>query len=147
MAKKAGLGKTIGVIFLGTITLTTCMSMLTESGQVARPPAPPPKPPAAKVDAPVLPKLTPKEKAQSEIAGRKAYAKLLEEGFLKQGISVDVTTRGNDAKTLHYKYALVSKAFTYQVQHNSDFVSTCRELGFKKMILTDGFRETYELTF
>jgi len=72
-----------------------------------------------------------------------AFASETEETFLKHGQSVTVTAQGKNADTMRFRYALVSKAFAYQVQHQDTFMQRVRSLGFKKLILDDGFETTY----
>lgn len=76
---------------------------------------------------------------------RLEFAKDLEIRFLKGGMSVDVITKGKDSTILHYKYALVSKAFAYQVSQNTEFLSAAKKLGFKRVVLTDGFDDTWNI--
>jgi len=78
-------------------------------------------------------------------AQRKALARTAEENFLKNGHSATVTTEGKDDTVLRIKYVLVSKAFAYQVQHQDEFITKCRELGFKRIVLDDGYIESWRI--
>lgn len=84
--------------------------------------------------------------AKLKLELRQRLARTTEEGFLKNGQSVTVSAVGKDKTDLQIEYALVSKAFTYQVQHQTEFIAACRDAGFKRIVLKDGFRETWTIT-
>lgn len=136
------IGTLPGLIIIGAAVwgITKCMGGFPTLSDSA-----PPAQAVAKADV-KAPEPIPLTKAE-QVEIRKKFASQTEENFLRAGMSVDVTTRGADATTLHFKYALVTKAFVYQTQHNTDFVDACRQVGFKTMVLTDGFRESFKLTF
>lgn len=71
------------------------------------------------------------------------FAADTEKRFLQKGISVDVRATGNKHTTLIFKYALVSKAFAYQVGTQTDFIPQCKAKGFTLVRMTDGFDESY----
>lgn len=79
------------------------------------------------------------------LSRRQRYARLLEDQMLSKGMSADVVTQGKQSTTLHIKYVLVSKAFVYQFNHNADLMAEIRSSGFTKVVLTDGFNETWTL--
>jgi len=82
-------------------------------------------------------------KKTQDIALRKAMAKAAEENFLSNGFSADVTTRGKDSTVLHIKFALVSKAFAFQVSRNGEFIGNLRKAGFTEVRMTDGFNDNW----
>jgi hypothetical protein len=84
---------------------------------------------------------------ENDTGPRIAYAKLLENNMLERGMSVDITVLGPKATILKYKYPLVSKAFVYKVEHDTDFLQVVQGLGFQKVIYTDGYNETWWTTF
>jgi hypothetical protein len=77
---------------------------------------------------------------------RRAYARTLEDGMLRKGFNVDVTTAGNGATTLVVKWVLVTKAQAYQLSDDPETMKTWRQLGFKKVELEDGYREDWIIT-
>lgn len=83
---------------------------------------------------------------QAALDARRLLARTTEENFLKNGQSVTIKAKGKDETDLHIEYVMVSKAFAYQVQHQEEFMTACRLAGFKRIILHDGFRETWTIT-
>lgn len=79
------------------------------------------------------------------LANRQNYARALENQMLSKGMSVDVVAKGKENTTLHVKYVLVSKALVYKFNHNADLMAEIRLMGFTKVVLTDGYDETWTL--
>lgn len=75
---------------------------------------------------------------------RKKYASTLEYNFLDNKLNVEVSTQGKDNTQLKLKYALMSKVFVHQLL-KTDFAENTKKLGFKKIIFTDGYNDTWEL--
>lgn len=94
----------------------------------------------------IKPEIDAKNKEKAELQARKAFAQATEDRFLSQGMSATVTAQGANSTTLQIKFILVSKAFAYQVQHAEDFLTACRQLGFKKIDMRDGYSEGWTLT-
>jgi leucyl-tRNA synthetase len=82
------------------------------------------------------------EAAASRII-RDALAKSIENEMLDKGFNVDVSATGPDHTTLHLKYIFVSKVFAHQLSENGEFFEQLRAAGFKKLICTDGYDETW----
>lgn len=107
--------------------------------------------PVAAQPAPAVPPTSAelaKSKADAKkqaLQARKDFAVATEELFLKNGQSVTVTADGHDSDHMRIKYALVSKAMAYQVQHQEQFIAKARELGFVQIVLDDGFNEQWQL--
>ncbi len=80
-----------------------------------------------------------KEDAQAQEAGRIAFAKTVENQMLDQGFNFDVVAVDAKHTTLRMKWALASKVAAHQISENTQMFETARELGFKRMELTDGF--------
>jgi hypothetical protein len=81
-----------------------------------------------------------------QIALRDAAAKKMEETFLDGGYNVDVNATGADHTTLRIKYVLASKVFVHQMEKVPDFFENARKLGFKKVVLTDGYDSSWTWT-
>lgn len=77
-----------------------------------------------------------KEKRESAIED-------MERKFLSKGMDVHFSWPQKD--TLKMRYVLMSRPIVYQIQNETDFVQTLGELGVKKLILTDGYRETWTI--
>ncbi|HVP43271.1 MAG TPA: zinc ribbon domain-containing protein [Terriglobales bacterium] len=82
-------------------------------------------------------------KAATDEAARIAFAKIVENQMLDEGWNMDVTAIGAKHTTLRMKWALVSKVMAHQMSQKSDIFDTARQLGFKRLELTDGFDETW----
>ena len=67
----------------------------------------------------------------------------MDERLLGAGFNVDVTTSGKGHKTITLKYVLASKSFVYQLQNQTDTLEKLRALGFTKLVVTDGYDETW----
>ena len=87
-----------------------------------------------------------KAEAATQALARSLFAKELENHYLDKGINADVTTSGPDKANLHIKWALVSKVAAHQLGKNGEFWKSMRQLGFKKVILTDGYDESFSWT-
>lgn len=77
---------------------------------------------------------------------RASFAKDLENSYLDKGINADVTVSGPAKTNLRIKWALVSKVAAHQLDKNDQFWSNVQEMGFKKVILTDGYDESFSWT-
>jgi hypothetical protein len=83
-----------------------------------------------------------------DITGRKEFATLMENSFLKKGMDVHVSISGPKGTTLTIRYILMSRPIVYQVLNETDFVKNRKGDGFKKAVFTDGYKQTwtYDLT-
>jgi len=70
-------------------------------------------------------------------------AKTLENKMLDQGFNVDVSAIGKDQTVLHIKWILVGKALAHNISKQGDFFSNARQVGFKRIEITDGYDETW----
>jgi hypothetical protein len=84
-----------------------------------------------------------KQSAADAEAARIGFATTVENEMLDQGWNFDVTTLGTQHTTLQMKWALASKAVAHQLTENTEMFDTARQLGFKRMELTDGFDQTW----
>lgn len=85
------------------------------------------------------------KKAAQEVL-RIAYRRQLEDLMLSKGLNVDVTLAGKQNDRLTIKYVLASKVTAYQFSH-SEFPNQWSDMGFSKVILTDGYNESYTWDF
>ena len=79
--------------------------------------------------------------AQAE--GRASYADTLETTYLKQNMDVTVTVSGPENTTIKLKYVLMSRPMVYNLTNDSSVMGNLRTLGFKKVIFTDGYFNTW----
>lgn len=84
-----------------------------------------------------------KVEAAAQTVARGIFAKELENHYLDKGINADVTTSGPGKTSLRIKWALVSKVTAHQLGKNGDFWESMRKLGFKKVVMTDGYDESF----
>lgn len=77
---------------------------------------------------------------------RKKIADLIETTFLDAGRDPYAAAEGPEFRTLRLKYVLMSRPLVHQIQKSSKVMNKWRDLGFRKVILTDGYRETWTLS-
>ncbi len=88
------------------------------------------------------------EKARADnVSGRKSFAAEYEKGLLRKGLSVSVYAEGDRSSSLRLKYALMSKALAFNMKEDNKLMDRLRELGFRKVILTDGYNDAWTVTF
>lgn len=87
---------------------------------------------------------TPTE-AEMKIA-RFNYTKILEQNMLEKNFDVYASVEGKKFETLKIKYILMSRPTVYQLSKDSTFINNLKEMGFKKVIFTDGYNDTWTLT-
>ena len=74
---------------------------------------------------------------------RALYASTAEEIFVKNGMDVKVTASGAKKDQLRLKYVLMSQPLVYKFQNEMKINDQARVFGFKKIIYTDGYDETW----
>jgi hypothetical protein len=84
-------------------------------------------------------KLIPKVSLQR----RTLYASFMEETFVKSGIDAKVSAKGPKEDQLQIKYALMSKPLVYKFQNEMPIEEQAKELGYTKVIYTDGYDRTW----
>jgi len=91
-----------------------------------------------------------KNEAQAKIEEKLAeenrvkFAQRAEYSFLDNRLNITVTTSGKKQTTIKLRYALMSKVFIHQVL-KSEFTKNAKQAGFKKIIFTDGYDDTWTL--
>jgi hypothetical protein len=63
--------------------------------------------------------------------------------ILDSGRNVDVTAEGPNHTTLRFKWIFVDKVFAHDFSKRTEVFDTARKEGFKKIVATDGFDETW----
>jgi hypothetical protein len=74
---------------------------------------------------------------------RREMANRMETGMLDKGMDVTVRAEGKNATTLRIKYVLMSRPLVHQFQKNGEFFSNLQKAGFKRVIMTDGYDDTW----
>ena len=74
---------------------------------------------------------------------RALYASTAEEIFVKNGMDVKVTASGAKKDQLRLKYVLMSQPLVYKFQNEMKINDQARVFGFKKIIYSDGYDETW----
>jgi len=83
------------------------------------------------------------ETAKDMRAKRILYAPLLETRFLDKGYDISVKILGKDATTLQLRYVLTTRVMVHHISKDAELIKTWRDMGFKKVIFTDGFRSKW----
>lgn len=74
---------------------------------------------------------------------RTIYASATEEIFVKTGMDVKVSATGAKKEQMRLKYVLMSKPLVYKFQNELKLPEQARVFGFKKIIYSDGYNETW----
>ena len=90
-----------------------------------------------------------KEKAKDDLArindvdGRRSYAKLLENNFLRNSMDATVTTEGDKGSTLRIKYIGFTRPAMFKLQEEGklipDIIEASKSRGFRKLIMWNGY--------
>ena len=74
---------------------------------------------------------------------RVLYASTAEEIFVRSGMDVKVSASGSKKDQLRLKYVLMSQPLVYKFQNEMKISDQAAVFGFKKVIYTDGYDETW----
>ncbi len=74
---------------------------------------------------------------------RALYASSLEQVFVKSGLDVDVSVSGKSKDQLRLKYVLMSKPLVYKFQNEMELQQQARLFGFKRIVYSDGYDESW----
>jgi hypothetical protein len=77
---------------------------------------------------------------------RKNFAQKYENGLLDDGMDARVTTSGKGNVILNIQYIMVNKVWAYKLNKDEAFNRSLGEMGFKKVVLTDGYDENWNWT-
>jgi hypothetical protein len=90
-----------------------------------------------------------KEKAKDDLArvndveGRRAYAKLLENNFLRNSMDATVTIEGDKGSTLRVRYIGFTRPTMFKLQEERklipDIIEASKARGFRKLIMWNGY--------
>jgi len=79
-----------------------------------------------------------KTNAENERSARKAYAELLRNRFLDQGLDINVRVDGRNSDRITLTFALFNAVWAHRMQKDG-LLDELRGLGFKRVNLTDGY--------
>lgn len=74
---------------------------------------------------------------------RAEYADDLERSYLSAGLDVRVTLTGPKQTTLRITWVLVGRPAAYQMMNDASLTQNLQRRGFKKVVLSDGYNESY----
>jgi hypothetical protein len=78
-------------------------------------------------------------------AERINFAKSFEKRLNAKGNKAHVVTRGDSDKTLVIKWPELSRPFVQGMTNNAGMIKDFRELGFKRIMLTDGKKSAWDI--
>jgi zinc ribbon protein len=140
--RKQGSGKKAALIVLGLILLLGFIGSLTKGGTG-------PSSSSSSSGTTTLvdtAATSAKPSAQATYANRQKFAEDYENNMLQKGVDMHASTLGSEARTLRLQYVLISRPLAYQLSNDQDIMRNLQSLGFRKVIMTDGYDETYNIT-
>jgi hypothetical protein len=83
-----------------------------------------------------------------ELLTREVFAKILERKMLDNGLNARISTKGSNKQTLVCEYILMTKVRAANLLNDGNLLLSARDVGFKKLIFTDGLQSswTYDIT-
>jgi hypothetical protein len=94
-----------------------------------------------------------KEKAKDDLArsndveGRRAYAKVLENNFLRSRMDATVTIEGDKGSTLRVKYIGFTRPTMFKLQEDGklipDIIEASKAKGFRKLVMWNGYDHSW----
>ncbi|MBN9007283.1 MAG: hypothetical protein J0H40_17940 [Rhizobiales bacterium] len=83
----------------------------------------------------------------NDTAGRRSYAKTLENNFLRNNMDATVRAEGSKDTTLRVKYIGFSRPLMFKLQEEGklipDIIAAAKAHGFRKLIMEDGYRYSW----
>jgi hypothetical protein len=73
------------------------------------------------------------------------FAKSFEKRLIARGDKAHVVTKGDSDKILVIKWPELSRPFVQGITNNARMVKDLRELGFKRIMLTDGKKSAWDI--
>jgi len=75
---------------------------------------------------------------------RKNFAATYQSHLLDNGMDAYVSTHGKQDTTLKVKFILISRPLIHKLTQQGDYWLSLKNMGFKKVIFTNGFNDTWE---
>lgn len=79
----------------------------------------------------------------SQMVARDIVAGQMEKKLLSEGMDATVTVAGPEKTTITFKYVLFSRPLVYKLTNETEFLQNMRDAGFRKVIFTDGYYNTW----
>lgn len=86
-----------------------------------------------------------KAKDKEMIPNRVAFASTYEQNMLQQGLDIYASAIGQNKTTFKIKYILTSRPLVYKLMTETNFTEKLKNMGFRKLIMTDGYNVTYDM--
>ena len=83
----------------------------------------------------------------SSVKERIAFAETYEYLSLSRGQDVTARAIGKDKTTFKLTYILINRPFVHQMSNDMEFTRTMRQFGFKKVILSNGYSNSWTLDY
>jgi hypothetical protein len=80
----------------------------------------------------------------SQRIARTVVVDQMEKKMLSEAMDMTFTASGPDNTNLTIKYALMSRPLVYKLTNETDFLENMRKAGFKTVIFTDGYYESWK---
>lgn len=78
------------------------------------------------------------ESLKGNADGRTKYAAETRKQMLRRGLAMDITTSGENATVLNYKYFKMDRPTVLNLAESGKIFNKARDLGFRSVIFTDG---------
>jgi hypothetical protein len=82
---------------------------------------------------------------KNAIATRRNMADKLETSMLDAGYDFYITVEGKEAEIMRIKYVLTSRPMVHKITKETEILTNLRNAGFKTVIFTDGYDESYSM--
>jgi hypothetical protein len=84
-----------------------------------------------------------RKRVAEDAAGRKVHASELEHGYLRRGMDVRVTVKGDRNTTLRFRWVLISRPVVYNFINDRRLMANLKDRGFRQLVMTDGYDSTW----
>ena len=72
------------------------------------------------------------------VEGRRKFATDTRKQMMRRGLSMDISTSGEDETVLNYKYFKMDRPTVLNLAESGKIFNKARDLGFRSVIFTDG---------
>ncbi len=84
---------------------------------------------------------------ESKMTQRITFADRLDTTWLKGGYDVRIRLQGQYKEYIRISWPLIDRAVVYQFTEDGGFIAECTRLGFKKLVFSNGWNESYSYEF
>lgn len=79
----------------------------------------------------------------ANMAARQLVVEEMERKMLSQGMDFEFSVTGPNKDRLRVKYILMSRPLVYKLTNETEFLENMKRGGFKKVVFTDGYNESW----